>query len=88
MPYIRRMLEIASQIARSMKLESFTSHLQHSCPEYIVCICCYIITRVHSSFLLVENRDLLEDRRTAHAISVTSQSPAFQNYQQPMLCFV
>ena len=48
---------------------------------------CYIITRVHFSFSLVENRDLLEDRRTADAISVTSQSQAFQNYQQPMACF-
>ena len=48
----------------------------------------YIITRVHSSFSLVENRDPLEDKRTADAISVTSQSQPFQNYQQPMTCFV
>ena len=41
---------------------------------YCVSITNYIITKVHSSFSLVENRDLLEDRRTAHAISVTSQS--------------
>ena len=47
-----------------------------------------IITRVHSSFSLVENRDLLEDRRTADAISVTSQSQSFPNYQQPIACFV
>ena len=44
----------------------------------------YIITRVHSSFSLVENRDLLEDRRTANAISVTSQSQPLQYYQQPI----
>ena len=44
--------------------------------------------RVHSSFSLVENRDLLEDRRTADAISVTNQSQPFPNYQQPMACFV
>ena len=48
----------------------------------------YIMTRVHSSFSLVENRDLLEDRRTADAISVTSQSQPFPSYQQPMACFV
>ena len=33
----------------------------------------YIITRVHFSFSLVENRDLLEDRRTADAISIISE---------------
>ncbi len=38
----------------------------------------YIITRVHSSFSLVENRDLLEDRRTADVISVKSQSQHFR----------
>ena len=39
----------------------------------------YIITRVHSSFSLVENRDQLEDRRTADAISKLSTA---------MACFV
>ena len=48
----------------------------------------YVITRVHSTFLLVEKRDLLEGRRTADVISVTSQSQLFQNYQQPMAWFV
>ena len=40
----------------------------------------YIITRVPSSFSLVENRDLLENRRTADAILVTSQSQPFQPF--------
>ena len=40
-----------------------------------------LITTVYSSFSLVENRDLLEDRRTADAMSVTSQSQPFPNYQ-------
>ena len=44
--------------------------------------------RVHSSFSLVENRDLLGDRRTADAISLTNQLQPFPNYQQPMACFV
>ena len=55
----------------------------------------YIIIRVHSSFSLVENHNLLEYRRTADAISLTSKSQPFQNYQQPfqnyqqpMACFV
>ena len=39
---------------------------------------------VHFSFSLVEDRD----RRTADAISVTSQSQPFRNYQQSMACFV
>ena len=34
----------------------------------------YIITRVHSSFSLAKNRDLLEDRRIADAILVTSHA--------------
>ena len=37
---------------------------------------------------MVENRDLLEDRRIADAISVTSQSQPFPNYQQPVAWFV
>ena len=41
----------------------------------------YIITRVHSNFSLVENRDLLEDRRTADAISKLSTDNG-------VLCFV
>ena len=43
-----------------------------------------------SSFWLFigENRDLLEDRRTANVISVTSQSQPFQNFQQRMAFFV
>ena len=36
----------------------------------------------------MHKRDLLEDRRTADVTSGTSQSQAFQNYQQPMTCFV
>ena len=40
----------------------------------------YIITRVHSSFSLVENRDLLEDRRTADVISVTNQSQPISQF--------
>ena len=46
------------------------------------------MTRVYSSFSLVGNRELLEGRRTADVISVTSQSQPFQNYQQPIACFV
>ena len=48
----------------------------------------YIVTTVYSSFLLVDNRDIYEDRRTADAISVKSRSKPFPNYQQPMACFV
>ena len=43
---------------------------------------------VYSGFSLAENRDLLENRRTADAISVTNQSQPFQNSQQPMAFFV
>ena len=39
-------------------------------------------------FSLVENCDLLEDIRTADAISATSQWQTFQNYEQPKACFV
>ena len=42
-------------------------------------ICMYNNYSSFSSFSLVENRNLLDDRRTADAISVTSQSQAFQN---------
>ena len=44
---------------------------------------------VHSSFLLVENCDLLENGRTADAISMTSQSMPFQlSIANRVLCFV
>ena len=55
---------------------------------YIYNILFYITTTVHSSFPLVENRVPLEDRRTPDAISLTSQSQPFSNYQQLMACFV
>ena len=48
----------------------------------------YIISRVLSSFSLVESRDPLDGRRTTDAILVTSQSQPIQNYQQLMAFFV
>ena len=45
---------------------------------------------MHASFSLVGNRDLLEDRRAADVISVTSQSQQFPNYRTAngVFCFV
>ena len=48
----------------------------------------FILNRVHSSFSLVENRDLLQEIRTANVISGTSQSQPFQNFQEPMTFFI
>ena len=47
------------------------------------------MNRIYSGFSLVENRALLEDRRTADAIQWQGNQP-FQNYQQTIdvLCFV
>ena len=48
----------------------------------------YTIIIVHSGFSLVESRAQLENRRTADAISVTSQSRLFANFEQPIAFFV
>ena len=48
----------------------------------------YTIITVHSGFSLVESRAQLENRRTANAISVTSQSRLFENFEQPIAFFV
>ena len=48
----------------------------------------YTIIIVHSGFLLVESRAQLLNRRTADAISVTSQSRLFANFEQPIAFLV
>ena len=42
----------------------------------------YTIIIVHSGFSLVDSRAQLENRCTADAISVTSQSRLFENFEQ------